>query len=244
MVNAEAKIGGIKKKQNETESYDRSMTDSVVETAFLQLGGKQENFTTLQKSLGGEEPTSVGSKRVRCFIDAFDFEESEDFKSKVTKQLERCYTTWGIVNQYLAGSYFNQMHTATNEELVSLKQHYLSYAAAGILNEEIVLPADVKKILATLNEMLRILAKLDLLTDNTELSDVRTQLAIQANEKWRSVNELYKKSLVTLKADEALIKEQIKQCVAKLKKGEFSACTLKSIDFSKYKDLQFILEDA
>ncbi|MCX6130604.1 MAG: hypothetical protein NTX25_16280, partial [Proteobacteria bacterium] len=217
MVNAEAKIGGIKKKQNETESYDRSMTDSVVETAFLQLGGKQENFTTLQKSLGGEEPTSVGSKRVRCFIDAFDFEESEDFKSKVTKQLERCYTTWGIVNQYLAGSYFNQMHTATNEELVSLKQHYLSYAAAGILNEEIVLPADVKKILATLNEMLRILAKLDLLTDNTELSDVRTQLAIQANEKWRSVNELYKKSLVTLKADEALIKEQIKQCVATCK---------------------------
>lgn len=241
-VNAEAKILGKKKSWGDHKYYDTHLADSIIEVDIHQEGGDQTKVGALRRYLGGDAPTSSGSRRSRCFIEPFDFAEPDDFKNKVDRQLERCFVAWDAVNDYLRSAYYEQISRPDLGGLAALEDFKTGYAAAGLIDFPIELEAGVRRNLETLNRILGRLARLELLSMTASQSRERTAFS-QLSAAWQASSQRYAALATTLHTLTQGLENAARRCIGQIKNGQAGDCALPSTaELADFKDLLFTTE--
>ena len=239
-VKAKAKVLGVSKESKESESFDRHLSDSIVEVAASQSGGSMPEYASLIKKLGLGEENSQASMGRRCLIEPFDFENEDAFKIIAEDQLSGCYKSSDMINSYIKDSFYSQVNAKNGDldiySLVPLDHYYISYENANLLSGPLRIPTEVKNVLLKINELLKFYRKLVILRENLLAGKERSEIGSRVNKQWNQVGSETNSLLLTVESLLKKVKTEGEQCVSKVTNGDYTPCTCSSLMPSSSKD--------
>ncbi len=237
LVKAEAQVAQVKKTQESSKYYDDVLTDSVLEVSLYQKGGNQTEFDNFQATLGEGTPSASGPRRLKCFTDPIIFEDLADFRTIVGRQLERCYKSWALINQYLSNQFYSQISKPNYEFLEPLDQVLLKYDEVGLLDKPLVLPPLLLKRLEQINEALKTYFKIMVLLDSLQHTLNVTELATEKDQDWKTPAILVLRNKDSLSAIFKSYKDAVNACITSTQTDYTKPCNIPDIEWTQFKDI-------